>query len=120
MEWQTPEVAAPVAIAETETPWYTFDHHVELAEAKELIDRHKRQNTTGRTSVISSRVPLDQMLAQEGCVGIRMYFAMNPDGMPTLVLVGVDENFNDLDQGVIADRFLPCPTFCSMDSLLDR
>jgi len=119
MEWQTPEVAAPVTTVESEQVWPTFDHHIELEAARDLINRHKRQNTTGRTSVVTTRVPLDRMLAQEGCVGVRMYFAMNPDGTPTIVMVGVDKDFNDLDQGVISDRMFPCPDWCPMNSMLD-
>ncbi len=111
----TPVIEAPAV----EHVWPTFDHHIELDEARELISRYRRANPAGRSAVASTRVPLDRILAQPGCVGVRMYFALNPDMTPTLVMVGVNEQGNDIDSGILAEQFYPCPPFCPMDSLLD-
>jgi hypothetical protein len=121
MEWQTPEVATP-AVESLSAPASfdtTFDHDVGLTEARELISRHKRANPGSRSASMFTRVPLDAILAQQGCVGMRMYYGLNPDGERCLVLVGVDEFGNDMDEGVIADRSFGCPPICAMDSALD-
>ncbi len=112
----TPVIEAPAV----ERVWPTFDHHIELDEARELIDRHKRAHPGSRTAVAFTRVPMDRMLAQPGCVGVRAYFALNPDGTPTLVLVGVTADGRDLDDGIVAEFAYPCPPMCAIDSRLDR
>ncbi|HEY2804345.1 MAG TPA: hypothetical protein VGI92_00645 [Gemmatimonadales bacterium] len=116
---QITAVASPVAeVPSSVRVWPTFDHHIELDDARELIGRYKRANPGSRSAVAATRIPLDRILAQPGCVGVRMYFALNPDMTPTLVMVGVDEAGNDID-GMLAEQFMPCPPFCPMNSLLD-
>jgi len=52
-------------------------------------------------SLTFNREAVAGLLALEGCVGIRMYLAVNPQNMPTLVLSGVDgEGENILGNGV--------------------
>ncbi|MBA2610547.1 MAG: hypothetical protein H0U95_01155 [Bacteroidetes bacterium] len=55
---------------------------------------------------------LKLILAQKDCVGVRMYYAKDDTDKPALVLVGVDRNENDLYNGVILDRSVPCPSYC--------
>ena len=115
MEWQNSEVASPAV----ETPvWTSFDHGIDVPEAQELITRYREQHPGSRTAGLFTRVPLDAILAQQGCVGVRVYFALNPDGTQCLVMVGVDAEKNDLE-GVIAERSFPCPPECGLDSILD-
>lgn len=45
----------------------------------------------------------EDLLAQEDCVGIRIYNALDANGVITNVLVGVDRFGNDLYQGSIYD-----------------
>jgi hypothetical protein len=52
-------------------------------------------------------------------VGIRIYYAAQDDGTPELVIVGVDENGKDLEEGVILERNLPCPPYCNDESKLN-
>jgi hypothetical protein len=54
----------------------------------------------------------ERILAQEGCVGIRYYYAKTDSGASTLVLVGVDTTGNDLVGGVIGETTIPCPPYC--------
>ncbi|GGF19700.1 hypothetical protein [Hymenobacter cavernae] len=89
---------------------------------------------------------LGSILMQKGCVGIRMYYALDDNQERHLVLVGVDVNGNDLlngptvadgEEDVPADRqtssrsmdlatsFLvgndgrPCPPYSSIDNVLN-
>jgi hypothetical protein len=62
----------------------------------------------------------EKILAQPGCVGIRYYYAALDDGSPTMVLVGVDGNGNDMEQGVIGETVYPCPPLCSSPNQLNK
>ncbi|MBA2613603.1 MAG: hypothetical protein H0U95_16695 [Bacteroidetes bacterium] len=62
---------------------------------------------------------LKLILAQKDCVGVRMYYAKDDTGKPALVLVGVDKNENDLSNGVILDRSVPCPSYCGTPNPLN-
>ncbi len=120
MNWQNPAVATSVAEPETtEKVWPTFDHDIGLTEAREMIGRYRRANPGTIHAGAFTKVALDRVLMQDGCVGVRLYFGSNPDMTPALIAVGVDELGNDLDEGVLLDRLFPCPPFCPMDSALD-
>jgi len=120
MQWKN-EAAGTTVAEPVSTPkvWPTYDHAIPLEEARDLIARFRRANPDKRTAGAFTRVPLDRILAQKGCAGIRAYFAMNPDETMTLVLVGTDEAGNDIDSGYLAEQVFPCPPFCPMDSALD-
>lgn len=120
MERQNLAVATPVAEPEvTEKVWPTFDHDIGMTEAREMIGRYRRANPGKIGASAFTKVALDRVLAQEGCTGVRMYFGLNPDGTSCLILVGVDELGNDLDEGEMAERGFPCPPFCPTNSALD-
>ena len=120
MDWTNLAVATPVAEPETtERVWPTFDHDIGLTEARNMIGRHRRANPGCIGASAFTKVALDRVLLQEGCVGVRMYFGLNEDGTPSLILVGVDVFGNDLDDGELVERGFPCPPFCPTDSALD-
>ncbi len=54
-----------------------------------------------------------KVLKQEGCVGMRLYYAKHKDGSPTLVIVGVDNKGNDMTSGLICQQAISCPPWCS-------
>jgi hypothetical protein len=59
-----------------------------------------------------------EIINQPGCVQIRTYMAKDDLNKLTLVMVGVDQNGNDITSGKIMDRFVPCPHNCSNNSPL--
>jgi hypothetical protein len=61
--------------------------------------------TFGRTILLD-------ILGQTSCVGIRIYYALDGEGVQKLILVGVNADGDDLTSGIVADRGEPCPTFC--------
>jgi hypothetical protein len=61
---------------------------------------------------------INDILAQDGCVGIRTYYALNELEKKELVMVGVNSSGEDLVEGIIADRTWPCPTACDAGSPL--
>jgi hypothetical protein len=61
---------------------------------------------------------LEKILQQEGCMGIRMYYATDDAGVQQLILVGADASEKDQVNGMIADFSSPCPTSCDTSSAL--
>ena len=61
---------------------------------------------------------LNSLLRQTNCVGIRMYHAIDDNGVTELVLVGVTAAGADMTSGYILDRSVPCPTFSDGGSAL--
>ncbi len=60
---------------------------------------------------------VNSILNQTGCVGIRIYYAIE-DGKKSLVLVGVNADEEDLENGVIVERIRPCPPYCGTTGVL--
>ena len=58
------------------------------------------------------REVLQRLLDQEGCMGIRIYYALDDDGQKQLVLVGADAEGNDMENMVV-DFAHVCPPYCS-------
>jgi hypothetical protein len=55
---------------------------------------------------------VQEVLDQSGCVGIRIYNGYY-DSKRQLVIVGVDEDGNDMTSGRILDLSAPCPPTCA-------
>ena len=69
---------------------------------------------------------IDDLLAQSGCVGLRVWYGIGPDAslndVPQLYIVGVDSNGDDilpLNNPLVADFTRPCPPMCPNISSLD-
>jgi hypothetical protein len=92
--------------------WPEGDHKVTITEARDLVDRRRR--AAEQPAGAFKREAFDRILAQTGCVGIRIYYGMHPDGQPALVLVGVDEHGEELLDGELAEKNFPCPPFCTI------
>jgi hypothetical protein len=96
------------------------DHQVDLVTALRLIKNHKSNLKAPSTKGgFFSRNAFEKILAQEGAIGIRFYYAQKDDGTPTLVLVGVDAKGQDIQTGLIMERTLDCPPWCP-DSELSK
>ena len=98
-------------------------HDIDLATAVKMIQKY-RASVEDTVSAIKGgffgRNAFEKILAQEGCVGIRYYYAQNDSGVPALVLVGVDAKGQDMQTGVLMEIGWPCPPFCSSTSELSR
>lgn len=62
---------------------------------------------------------IEKILAQEGCVGIRCYYALDDQGVQQLIMVGANADENDLYNGVIAEISRPCPPYCGSTNPLN-
>lgn len=69
-------------------------------------------NFDGVKAQFYGKSKLNTVLRQTGCVGIRIYRAIDDTGAPVLVLVGVDVNENDMHTGYILEKGNACPPYC--------
>jgi hypothetical protein len=89
------------------------DHRIPLTEAKELTRRYREsvaQDAFKAGALHAKQV--QELLAQPGCVTLRVYLGRQADGKETLVLVGVDDQDRDMTGGIMLDVIYPCPPFC--------
>ena len=89
-----------------------------LSTAAEWTANYRRENPNGVKAHFFGHVIIEKILAQPDCVGIRCYYALDENGKQQLIIVGVDGNENDLYEGVIAERSVPCPDRCANGSPL--
>ncbi len=81
-------------------------------EALSLISNFKKNAAQGEvTAHLFGRDIIDKVLAQAGCVGIRIYYGKDAKGAKQLVIYGVDKNGDGL-VNTIADQGVPCPPYC--------
>lgn len=97
------------------------DHRITLDQAAALTKQYRVMHKGAYADAAGAfnAGPVLQLLQQKGCVGIRTYRAELESGASTLVLVGVDENGNDMVEGIILDNVFPCPPYCSDDNALN-
>lgn len=91
-------------------------HRITPADARRFTQRFRdaRPNRGGHRVYghAVSRGVIDEILAQPGCLGLRMYHAVDDADSETLVIVGITADESDMADGVIAEETRPCPPFC--------
>lgn len=73
------------------------------------------RNTTPQNAVLGHFFGKENILAildQFKCVGIRIYYGVDEYNKQQLILVGAQENGDDI-LDLLMDRSAPCPTQCS-------
>lgn len=96
------------------------NHRIPLAAAAALTKRYR--NGTAKGAQKAGAFHADQvreLLAQPGCVALRIYYGKQEAGEESLVLVGVDANDKELSGGVLLEFQFPCPPFCDDGSALN-
>lgn len=91
---------------------------ISLAEGAILTKEHRLRNPTALKARFFGKDIINQILDQEGCMGIRVYFGQDEDGNRQLVLAGADSDENDL-LDLVADTSIPCPNYCSSNNALN-
>lgn len=59
-----------------------------------------------------------EILDQDGCMGIRIYYGIGDEDEKELVLVGANASENDMTE-LVADLSLPCPGVCGKANALN-
>lgn len=94
----------------------TRDHRIHREEAASLVRAFQSSAEAGehRASAFN-RSAFEQLLAQPGAAGIRIYRARHENGSPTLVMVAVDAEGQDLaaKDGVFIQKGTDCPPYCA-------
>ena len=97
------------------------NHVVTLDQAVKCIQNFKKNPVAPSIKGgYFGRNIFEKILAQQGVIGIRYYYAAKDDSTPTLVLVGVDSTGNDMVQGVVGEWTNSCPPFCGSTSQLSK
>jgi hypothetical protein len=95
------------------------DHRITLEQARALVQNYRKHAPPNSERCgMFHRAIIDEILAQPGCAGIRVYRGRHEKGADALVLVGVTADGADLTDGVLADEHKPCPPDCDPDSPL--
>ena len=95
------------------------DHSITLAQASAWTANFRAAHPSAIKGHYFGGKAISDILAQTGCVGIRIYYAMDDDGVQQLIVVGVDANENDMCEGLLAERSMPCPPYCGNANCLN-
>jgi len=90
------------------------DHSITLEEAAKMTASYRKTITSSDVRAAAfGKKAITEILNQDGCIGMRMYYAKNDDGNITLVLVGMKEDGNDMYDENLAEWAALCPPFCN-------
>lgn len=93
--------------------------YITIARGKKWTGNYRRANPGAVKAHFFGKTKLGGLLNQAGCVGIRMYHAIQAARARQLVLVGVNSKGLDLTSGLILDTSVPCPSYCDTKSSLN-
>lgn len=119
------EIPAVKKITKRRIGFFTGDerHEITLEEGMELTRNYRRSSKKfGTQATYFGREVFEKILDQRTCVGIRIYYAKREDGVPTLVLTGVQTVGDDLYQGILGQEtrltfnWSPSPNQLNSDS----
>jgi hypothetical protein len=94
------------------------DHRISLAEASDLTKRHRKEHPKDDHGGFFHREAFEALLKQSGCAGIRIYRGKAEKGTHHFVMVGVNQEGNDMIEGGVMERCWPCPPYCDTKSAL--
>ncbi len=87
---------------------------VTLREAATWTADYRKTISTGDVlAQFYGRNKIQEILDQEGCMGIRIYHGLDDNGKRILILVGADRDENDMVNGIIVEIGPKCPPICS-------
>jgi len=95
------------------------DHSIVIEDAAAMTKSYRDANPGMVLGGYFGKAAVQAILAQEGCVGIRYYNALNDNGEHTVVLVGVKANKDDIENGILAEFAKPIPPFAGVDNQLN-
>jgi hypothetical protein len=87
---------------------------ITLEEAKQYTHSFQKLYPNEKKAFFVGKDQLLKILEQPDCLGIRIYNGYNDDEkVSNKVLIGVDSLGNDMEEGVILEKLIPCPPICS-------
>jgi len=94
------------------------EHGINLADAIRFTATYREENGTDFLGAFFGKEAMEKILNQQGCVGIRIYNAVDDNNKGTFVLVGVTAENNDITEGELAEFSTGCPPNCPLNSPL--
>lgn len=92
---------------------------ITLTEAKNYTRSFQDLNPNQIKAFYVGKEKLLQILSQPDCIGIRIFNGHDTnEGVDNRVLIGVDSNTDEMSEGIILEKLVPCPSFCSANSVL--
>ncbi|UOQ52011.1 hypothetical protein [Hymenobacter cellulosivorans] len=91
---------------------------IELDQAAAMTKLYQKQHPAALWAGYYSAYVYTNLLAQPGCIGIRIYRGIKEDKQECFVLVGVDKEGADMTKGLLYDISMPCPYTCFTESEL--
>jgi hypothetical protein len=102
----------------TKTNLAQVGEEIGLDLGKQMVKSYSQKNASDVKSYLIGREIIEKILAQPGCVGLKLYNAFNEEGEKTLVYVGVDDSGSsiieytavnidgkiEIKKGIVADR----------------
>ncbi|PKV63122.1 hypothetical protein [Pontibacter ramchanderi] len=88
---------------------------IDRNQAKRWTAKYRTSGRGKTNSHLFGAETVRNLLEQEGCVGMRIYYALDDNGEQQLLLVGTDAEGNDMTEGLILDLASPCPPDCSVN-----
>ena len=92
---------------------------ITLADGSTMTASFRRNFPNATKAVYYTSNVFSDIMSQKGCVGIRVYNAVDANGNMTNVLVGVDANDNDMYNGKVYENGTRCPPKCSINNPLN-
>jgi hypothetical protein len=90
-----------------------------IEDAAAMTAEYRRLNPNATKCHFFGKNTIQQLLDQEGCKGIRIYYGISPTtGVRELILVAADSSGNDMTN-LIMDLSHPCPNSCSTSNALN-
>lgn len=117
-----------------------MSHIISLQEAIAMTDRYRQNRETiidsqyQNQNILASsesfdRAPFDSLLEQDGCTGLRIYYGMDENLKVHAIIVGVNENDEDMvsasasllndPEDILIDKGVRCPEICPPESPLN-
>lgn len=84
---------------------------ITLAEAATMTAAYRVSHPNGVLAQMYDKNLILDILNQENCCGLRLYYGKD-QGQNVMVIVGTDENGDDIENGVIIEKGTPCPPNC--------
>ena len=94
-------------------------HDISLQDAAQLTKNYRDAHPGAVIAQRFEKSAIADIINQEGCVSIRIYYAQTSGGAPQLVITGVDCNNNDMYTGKLVEYGHPCPSDCSSSNPLN-
>lgn len=95
-------------------------HDFPLDEAAKWTKNYREKNPNETLAHYFGEKAIRKIFSQPYCIGMRIYYALNDEGEKQLIIVGVDKNGDDIYQGLIAERSIPCPPICGTSGPLNK